>query len=117
MAKKVITEEMLKKWLDVFFPSGYGCSRKDRKFTEQWFIGWLKVGGASLLDYPCEINLDNGGTAIAFHWWHNGDTDYSDEEVAAYIMGVMAVLDPDLASRYRSDDKSLLLLEYEDMNV
>jgi len=116
MAKKVITEEMLKKWLDVFYPSGYGSSRKDRKFTEQWFIGWLKVGGASLLDYPCEINLDNGGTAIVFQWWHNGSTEYSDGEVAAYIIGVMAVLDPDLASRYRSDDKSLLLLEYEGMN-
>lgn len=116
MAKKVITDEMLKKWLDVFFPSGYGCSRKDGKFTEQWFIGWLKVGDASILDYPCEINLDNGGAAIVFQWWHNGDTEYSDKEVATYIMGVMAVLDPDLENLHRCDDESTLMLEYEGVN-
>jgi hypothetical protein len=114
MAKKVITEETLKKWLDVFFPFGYGGSSNNEDYQQQWYIGWLKVGGANELDYPCEINLDAGGTAIVFKWWNNGDAEYSDEKVAAYIMGVMALLDHDIVSTYRDGDGSLMLMEYND---
>ena len=114
MAKKVITEEMLKKWLEVFFPFGYGRSNKDDDYAGQWYIGWLKVEGASMLDYPCEINLDGAGAVIVFKWWHNADTEFSNSEVSAYISGVMSVLAPELVSTYQGKDSSLVTFDFKD---
>lgn len=114
MAKRTISNEALKQWLGVFFPNGYGESRKGDEPLQQWYIGWLKVGGASILDYPCEINLDAGGSAIVFKWWHNGDTMYSNNELSAYIEGVMSQLAPDMALSMPQDDSSLVMFEFKE---
>lgn len=114
MARKTISNETLKQWLDIFFPNGYGKANKIAEYDKQFFVGWLKVGGASILDYPCEINLDGDCTAIVFSWWNNGDTEYTNDEVAAYLEGVMSQLAPDMQMDVRDTGSSFAMFQYQE---
>jgi hypothetical protein len=43
-----------------------------------------------------EINLDSGGRKIVFMWWPHYADEYTKDEIAGYICGVMSQLMPDM---------------------
>ena len=82
-----ITQDELNYMLDIFFPGGHGCSDKSDHYYA-WYIGWLAVPGQGILTFPCEINLDTGGTCIVFKWYQNSD-EIDNDQVVDYLLGTM----------------------------
>lgn len=98
---KKITKEQYDKILATFFPCGYSCAtikNDDYDYDLSWYLGWIGIRTfeTSKITFPLEINLDNGGKNIVFMWWPHYADEYTKDEIAGYICGVMAQIMPDM---------------------
>lgn len=98
---KKITKEQYDKILTTFFPCGYSCAtinNDDYDYDLSWYLGWIGIRAHEYctITFPLEINLDNGGKNIVFMWWPHYADEYTRDEIAGYICGVMSQLMPDM---------------------
>ena len=86
MAKKMITDELLKKVLEVFYPGGYGRTE---------------------CGLPLEINREDDST-IMFLWWTKPCCeDFTRDQLVGYIRGVLSQLLPGIQMNHDTDDWSI----------
>ena len=106
MAKKMITDELLKKVLEVFYPGGYGRTN-DRPDADAWYIGWFGIDGRTECGLPLEINRE-GSSTIVFLWWTKPCCeDFTRDQLVGYIRGVLSQLLPGIQMNHDTDDWSI----------
>lgn len=106
MAKKMITDEQMKKVLEVFYPGGYGRTN-DRPDADAWYIGWFGIDGMTECGLPLEINRE-GSSTIVFLWWTKPCCeDFTRDQLVGYIRGVLSQLLPGIQMNHDTDDWSI----------
>lgn len=106
MAKKVITDDQMKKVLEAFYPGGYGKTN-DRLREDAWYIGWFGINGNAECGLPLEINRDCEST-IVFLWWTEPCCDgFTRKELIGYIRGVLSQLLPGIQMNYDNGEWSI----------
>ncbi len=93
---KVITKHQLNRILKTVYPGGYGKDNTRYGYQDDWFIGWLGINNKSQAGLPMEVNIDGEGTYIIFTWWDKCYDQMTNDEIAAYLRGVMSQIMPDM---------------------
>lgn len=92
--RKEISRADFEKLLGKLFPDGY-CGRLEHWDTD-FFLGWLDLGKENRWEVALEVNMDGNKSCIVFWIINNSQEVLKDDEVKAYIRGIMAVLQPDM---------------------